>query len=453
MTDPTETARALLRDAENYLSALHGSVARHDNLAANLGCAGCELRDRLAAALRAPAVVSAAAPSTDQAALIELGAQAIWARYSDAEPSRHGLVMANPHAAAEAVLSVLPTTAEDHRLALSEALGLGTGAPWDVIHDRVTELGLPPLDQDPVARRLGLLPAPADQAAVLTEAADVATARSGCPCNAAQLHRPGDLLTTHGPHEWIVQPGMDPVHCPGAGDPPPARPARQEPAYRLDRIRDAARLHRKQLISSSELYAVIEADTPAPDPSTSRAAVLLEAADALTAKAEAWYEEAVSDGDLGVGGGIEAAATELRRLAAEAPANTQGRDAHVCRPGASVYHCPSSGQIESDCHGGFGVCCDRPDQHTPAVVEPAEAADKTPAPVVCEGFQWIGQPFTSCDRCGQPAWEHAGEEVPVEGAGPFDNRRTVRPWKPGEADAIRAKWAPAAEAQQDGAQP
>ncbi|MFF8953862.1 hypothetical protein ACF09I_34450 [Streptomyces sp. NPDC014940] len=43
---------ALLRDAENYLSALHGSVARHDNLAANLGCAGCELRDKLAAELR-----------------------------------------------------------------------------------------------------------------------------------------------------------------------------------------------------------------------------------------------------------------------------------------------------------------------------------------------------------------------------------------------------------------
>jgi hypothetical protein len=35
MTDPTETARVLLRDAEHYLSALHGSVARHDNLAAN----------------------------------------------------------------------------------------------------------------------------------------------------------------------------------------------------------------------------------------------------------------------------------------------------------------------------------------------------------------------------------------------------------------------------------
>ncbi|MGY5048261.1 hypothetical protein ACWDE0_21915 [Streptomyces sp. 900105755] len=46
---------ALLRDAENYLSALHGSVARHDNLAANLGCAGCELRDKIRAALAVPA--------------------------------------------------------------------------------------------------------------------------------------------------------------------------------------------------------------------------------------------------------------------------------------------------------------------------------------------------------------------------------------------------------------
>lgn len=59
---------------------------------------------------------------------------------------------------------------EEHRLALSDALGLGTGAPWDAIHDRVTELGLPPLDQDPVARRLGLVAE--HRATVLTEAAD-----------------------------------------------------------------------------------------------------------------------------------------------------------------------------------------------------------------------------------------------------------------------------------------
>jgi hypothetical protein len=53
VADQPETARTLLRDTERYLSALHGSVARHDNLAANLGCAGCELRDRLAVELRA----------------------------------------------------------------------------------------------------------------------------------------------------------------------------------------------------------------------------------------------------------------------------------------------------------------------------------------------------------------------------------------------------------------
>jgi hypothetical protein len=32
------------------------------------------------------------------------------------------------------------TTPEDYRLALSQALDLGTGAPWDVIRDRVNEL-------------------------------------------------------------------------------------------------------------------------------------------------------------------------------------------------------------------------------------------------------------------------------------------------------------------------
>ncbi|MDX3637803.1 hypothetical protein PV728_48045 [Streptomyces europaeiscabiei] len=71
-------------------------------------------------------------------------------------------------------------------------------------------------------------------------------------------------------------------------------------------------------------------------------------------------------------------------------------------------------------------------------------------PPVCEGFVWIGQSFATCDRCGQPAWDHEGEEVAAEGAGPFDNRRTVRPWKPGQADAIRAKWGPPAVVAQPG---
>ena len=60
----TPEPRDLLKRAEAYLSALHGSVARHDNLAANLACAGCELRDQIAAVLAA--AVSVAVPPTSQ---------------------------------------------------------------------------------------------------------------------------------------------------------------------------------------------------------------------------------------------------------------------------------------------------------------------------------------------------------------------------------------------------
>lgn len=63
MTDTTSpTALDLLKRAEALLSALHGSVARHDNLAANLGCAGCELRDQISAALPSLAAAPAALP-------------------------------------------------------------------------------------------------------------------------------------------------------------------------------------------------------------------------------------------------------------------------------------------------------------------------------------------------------------------------------------------------------
>lgn len=40
-------------------------------------------------------------------------------------------------------------------------------------------------------------------------------------------------------------------------------------------------------------------------------------------------------------------------------------DDHVCKPGATVYYCPTSGETESDCHVGFDQCCDRPDEHRP----------------------------------------------------------------------------------------
>lgn len=71
---------------------------------------------------------------------------------------------------------------------------------------------------------------------------------------------------------------------------------------------------------------------------------------------------------------------------------------------------------------------------------PTAPAPKTPCP---EGFHWLGQPFTSCDKCGLPAWEHAGEARLPEGASPFSLAEFVlRPWGPGQADRIRAKWDP-----------
>ncbi|CAL9647410.1 hypothetical protein [Streptomyces sp. enrichment culture] len=45
------------------------------------------------------------------------------------------------------------TTTEAHRLALSEALGLGTGAPWDAIRDRAAELAAIEPSVDTVANR------------------------------------------------------------------------------------------------------------------------------------------------------------------------------------------------------------------------------------------------------------------------------------------------------------
>lgn len=69
-----------------------------------------------------------------------------------------------------------------------------------------------------------------------------------------------------------------------------------------------------------------------------------------------------------------------------------------------------------------------------------QEAPAEPNPPACEGFVWIGQPFTTCDRCGRPAWEHAALEVAPPGAGPFDHARELRPWAPGETDKIRAKW-------------
>ncbi|MFE1109673.1 hypothetical protein ACFW5U_27820 [Streptomyces rochei] len=52
------------------------------------------------------------APADQTTPLRDRIAETIWAQYPDAEPSRTGLVMANPHAVADAVLAVLPAPAD-----------------------------------------------------------------------------------------------------------------------------------------------------------------------------------------------------------------------------------------------------------------------------------------------------------------------------------------------------
>ncbi|WP_318205355.1 hypothetical protein [Streptomyces sp. SCL15-4] len=74
---------------------------------------------------------------------------------------------------------------------------------------------------------------------------------------------------------------------------------------------------------------------------------------------------------------LRADIAELRRLAGEAQ-----QDAHVCRPGAGYYYCPTSARVESDCHGGFDVCCDRPELHLPqreAQQDPAQDGEALPS--------------------------------------------------------------------------
>lgn len=64
---------------------------------------------------------------------------------------------------------------------------------------------------------------------------------------------------------------------------------------------------------------------------------------------------------------VEPGSVEPREIT-ETPdtAATQATEGeHVCKPGARLYYCPASGETESDCHGGFDICCDRPDLHQP----------------------------------------------------------------------------------------
>ena len=69
---------------------------------------------------------------------------------------------------------------------------------------------------------------------------------------------------------------------------------------------------------------------------------------------------------------------------------------------------------------------------------------KTPCP---EGFHWVGQSFRYCDKCGLPAWDHAGEaRLPQQKVstdiifGGADLKWVLKPWEPGEREACFRKW-------------
>lgn len=85
---------------------------------------------------------------------------------------------------------------------------------------------------------------------------------------------------------------------------------------------------------------------------------------------------------------------------------------------------------------------DRPSSLQPVAIRaPARSSPSRPRTPCAEGFHWIGQSFAYCDRCGLPAWEHEGYAELPEGTGPFGTDEWVlRPWKPGERDAIRQTW-------------
>lgn len=127
----------------------------------------------------APAAAPVAVPPTDRAGLRELIAEALmaWAERNNspqyARARRSETVTANAYSRADAVLPVLPADAEPHRLALSDALGLGTSAPWDAIRARAAELAVPPVavDRGAVYREL------ADQQTQLAVADDLARRR------------------------------------------------------------------------------------------------------------------------------------------------------------------------------------------------------------------------------------------------------------------------------------
>jgi len=184
MTDHTtaETARALLHRHGLPEDVIDGTLCLHaQELAAlqrlrmdELDLTGQKARlvgrivDLIDPTKTASPAVSR--PSVDRAALRELIAAAIWARTPDAEPTPAGLIMGNPHGIADAVLPVLPAHA-DRASVLREA----ASRAWEfaqTIASTDDDLGMAGSIEAELRRMADETPAtePADRAAVLLPA-------------------------------------------------------------------------------------------------------------------------------------------------------------------------------------------------------------------------------------------------------------------------------------------
>lgn len=75
--------------------------------------------------------------------------------------------------------------------------------------------------------------------------------------------------------------------------------------------------------------------------------------------------------------------------------------------------------------------------------EATHVAPESPPRPSCDWFAWIGQPFYSCDRCGQPAWEHKGRLAPPESPFGAEQPETGIEWTDEERESCRRKWEPA----------
>lgn len=57
----------------------------------------------------------------------------------------------------------------------------------------------------------------------------------------------------------------------------------------------------------------------------------------------------------------------------------------------------------------------------------------------CEAFQWIGQSFKHCDRCGEPYWDHTHLETVQRDSGPFGPMATMA-LSDEDREAVKRKW-------------